>query len=315
MPEKAKTIVIAFGGNAITGPKDSGDIHEQFHHARVAVRAIGPLIRSGARVVVTHGNGPQVGNALLRMEAALGQVPSRPLGILVADSQGGLGYMIAQVLRNWLRRDGIDQAVVSIVTQAVVDRADPALRAPTKPVGALVSASRAATMRADGCTMVGADEKGYRRLVPSPRPVRIVESRAIDVMLASGFLVVACGGGGVPVVETEHGDLDGVDAVVDKDLSSSVLAVDLGADQLVLLTAVDGIMEDFGTDRARRIPELTVSAARTRLDAREFPEGTMGPKVRGAVEFVESGGREAIITSFDGLEAALAGHAGTRITG
>lgn len=314
MSEQAKTIVIAFGGNAITGPQDSGDIHEQFHHARVAVRAIGPLIRSGSRVVVTHGNGPQVGNALLRMEAALGQVPSRPLGILVADSQGGLGYMIAQVLRNWLRRDGIDQTVVPIVTQAVVDRTDPALWAPTKPVGTLVSAARALAMRADGCTMVGDDEKGYRRLVPSPRPTRIVESRAVETMLASGFLVIACGGGGVPVVETEHGDLDGVDAVVDKDLASSVLATELGADQLVLLTAVDGVMENFGTDRARRIPELNVLHARARLDAGEFPEGSMGPKVMGAVEFVESGGREAIITSFDALDTALAGKAGTRIT-
>lgn len=310
---RTERIVVAFGGNAITGPDDTGEIHEQFYHTRVAVRGIASMLRGGASVVITHGNGPQVGDALRRMEVARQEVPPRPLGVLVADSQGGIGYMVTQCVYNWLNREGIARPVVPIVTQVVVSADDPAMRDPTKPVGTRYSAERAAKLRSNGWKLAGDDRSGYRRLVASPRPIRIVESAAIASLLDQHFIVIACGGGGIPVTEDMHGDLDGVDAVVDKDLASALVAKEVQADRLILLTGVDQVMLGFGSPSPKSLDRLTVAEAERYLAAGEFPPGSMGPKIRGAVDFVRSADREALITSFEALPRALRGEDGTRI--
>ncbi|MAE71455.1 MAG: carbamate kinase [Gemmatimonadetes bacterium] len=313
MPDSRETIVVAFGGNAITGPDDTGEIHEQFYHARVAIRGIRELLASGAGVAITHGNGPQVGTSLHRMELARGQVPPRPLGVLVADTQGGIGYMIAQVVRNWLRQEGLDRPVSAVVTQVVVGEDDPAMGAPTKPVGSSCDAETAEQLRAHGWAVSGDDRKGYRRLVPSPMPVRIVEAPAIRHLMAEGQIVIACGGGGIPVIETEHGELDGVDAVVDKDLASALLAREIGADRLIILTAVNKVVLGFGSPSPKPLDRLTVAEAERYLAEGEFPPGSMGPKIQGVVDFLKHGGKEALITSFAALPRAWKGEDGTRI--
>lgn len=309
-----ETIVVAFGGNAITAEQDTGNIHEQFHHTRVAIRGIAPLLRSDARLVITHGNGPQVGFALRRMELSRREVPPKPLGMLVADTQGGLGFMIAQELRNWLSREQIPRNVVSLVTQVIVSRKDPAMREPTKPIGLAVEKEFADELRARGFQLIGDDLFGYRRLVPSPAPLRVVELPIIRTLLEAGHIVIGCGGGGVPVIETEHGDLDGVNAVIDKDLSSALLARDLGADRLLLLTRVDRVELGYGSQNPTALRDVSSAEVKGYLEQGEFPEGSMGPKIRAALDFLDQGGREVLITSFDALPRALAGDEGTRIT-
>ncbi len=313
MVDFPKRVVIAFGGNAITGADDTGEIHEQFYHTRVAVRGIGPLLRSDAGLVITHGNGPQVGMALARMEIARGVTPARPLGVLVADTQGGIGYMLAQVIDNWLVLERKPRPVTALVTQVVVDEADPALRDPSKPIGMPCTEEDAARFRAHGWRVSGDAKSGYRRLVPSPRPVRIVEAPAIKALVDQGQIVIACGGGGVPVTETEHGLLDGVDAVIDKDRASALLAKEIEADYMIILTAVERVALGFGTPDARELDQLTVSEAEQYLAQGEFPAGSMGPKIEGAIDFLRNGGKEVLITSFAALPRAWEGSAGTRI--
>lgn len=309
-PEK---IVVAFGGNAITGADDTGDIHEQFYHSRVAVRGIAPLLRSGASLAITHGNGPQVGTALERMELSRNKIPPRPLGVLVADTQGGIGYMLAQVIGNWLARDGQDRPVTTIVTQVLVNAADPALRDASKPVGMPCDAHRAEQLRSHGWKVSGNLESGFRRLVPSPTPIAIVEAPAIRALMDQGQIVLACGGGGIPVVRTEHGDLDGVDAVVDKDLASALLATEIGASRMVVLTGVDQVVLGFGTKKPRPLAKLSLTEAERYLAEGEFPPGSMGPKILGAINFLRGGGKEVLITSFQALPAVWKGVEGTRI--
>ena len=313
MTDSRETIVVAFGGNAITGPDDTGEIHEQFYHARMAIRGIRELLTSGAGVAITHGNGPQVGTALQRMEIARGRVPPRPLGVLVANTQGSIGYMITQIVRNWLRQEGLERPVSAIVTQVVVAEDDPAMGAPTKPVGSLCDAEAADQLRDHGWAVSGDDRKGYRRLVPSPTPVRIVEAPAIRRLMDDGQIVIACGGGGIPVIETERGELDGVDAVIDKDLDSALLAREIGADRLVILTAVNKVVLGFGSPSPKPLDRLTAAQAERYLADGEFPPGSMGPKIQGVVEFLKHGGQEALITSFAALPRAWKGEDGTRI--
>jgi carbamate kinase len=313
MEDFPKRVVVAFGGNAITGADDTGEIHEQFYHTRVAVRGIGPLLRSDAGLVITHGNGPQVGTALARMEIARGVMPARPLGVLVADTQGGIGYMLAQVIDNWLMLEGNPRPVTALVTQVVVDQDDPALHKPTKPVGMPLSEEEAARFRAHGWRVTGSAESGYRRLVSSPHPVRIVEAPAIKALVDQGQIVIACGGGGVPVTETEHGLLDGIDAVIDKDRASALLATEIEADYMVILTAVERVALGFGTPQAQELPLLTVREAQSYLKQGEFPPGSMGPKIEGAIDFLRHGGKEVLITSFTALHRAWKGETGTRI--
>jgi carbamate kinase len=307
--------IIALGGNAILPSDKSGTIYEQFAITRLTMAQIAHLVAEGRNVVLTHGNGPIVGNIVLRNEAVREEIPPMPLGICVADSQGGIGYMIQQVLRNALREKGIDRDVVTLVTQVRISPDDPALGNPTKPIGPFYSAAEAKKLQADErWEMVEDSNRGYRRVVPSPRPLEIVEEAVVRKLVESGTIVVTVGGGGVPVV-LDKDKLEGVEAVVDKDFASAVLARMLGADRMIIVTDIDAVYENFGKDDARPVRTLTVDEAESMLQAGQLPVGSMGSKIEAAVDFVRATGNDAIITQPEDILAALAGSAGTRVTG
>lgn len=305
--------VIALGGNAILPAGKAGTIGEQFEVTRTTMQRIVELVRGGRRVVITHGNGPIVGNIVLRNEAASRIVPPMPLDICGADSQGGIGYMIQQTLRNLLVRAGIGKEVVALVTQVVVDENDEAFADPTKPIGPFYNKQEAERLsREKGWKVVEDSHRGYRRVVPSPKPLEIVERCVVENLVAMGVIVITVGGGGVPVVR-RNGRLEGVEAVIDKDLASSVLAVGLGARRLIIVTDVDAVYESFGTAKASPIRELPLSRAEELLAQGELPPGSMGSKVEAIVDFLRSGGELGIIAHAHDLEEALAGKKGTRL--
>ena len=307
-------MVIALGGNAIQRPGQRGTVEEQIANIRGSLDGIVLALASGWSVVLTHGNGPQVGQMLLMVEAARGQVPELPLGICVADTEGALGYLIQQALVNRLRHEGRPFAVVTVVTQVVVDRNDPAFTRPTKPVGPFLRPDEAERFgRERGWTVAEDAGRGYRRLVPSPRPLAIVEREAIGRLLEAEVIVIAAGGGGVPVVEEPDGTLRGVDAVIDKDLASAVLGRSIGAERLVMLTGEPFVFLDYGKPTRRPVPTLSTLEARQHLDDGQFPPGSMGPKIEAALEFLAGGGQEVLITSIEGFTDALGGNTGTRV--
>jgi len=306
-------IVITLGGNAILSESGRGTIEEQIGVARVAMRGVADLICAGLSVVLSHGNGPIVGNIVIRNEAAKNEIAPMPLDVCGADSQGGIGYMLQQVLGNELRSRGIDRTVVSLVTQSIVDPNDPAFSNPTKPIGPFYEKEEArALAREKGWSMREDAGRGYRRVVPSPKPLEIVEWDAIRVLIAQGFVVIGAGGGGIPVSRTGKG-LAGVEAVIDKDRAASVLARQLSAERLVILTPVPQVSIDFGKETQKEISRITAKDARDLLNEGQFPPGSMGPKMEAAIEFVESGGEEAIITSPGELYGAMEGRTGTHI--
>jgi carbamate kinase len=309
--------VIALGGNALQRPEDDDSVGGDFRRTRETVGHLLPLIASGDwRVVVTHGNGPQVGNHLLRSELGHehGGTPPLPLDVCVADTQGGMGYMIQQCLANAFGAAGLPAVAVSLVTQVLVDADDPAFREPSKPVGETVPAGRVAELEARGWTLVEDRSRGgWRRVVPSPDPVEIVEAEAVRALVATGVTVVAGGGGGIPVVHSEDGTLTGTPAVVDKDLAAALLAADLAAAGLVILTDVEHVSLRFGTADERPIRRMTVAEARAHLDAGEFPAGSMGPKVEAVCRFVQASGGTGVITSIERCEDGVHGRAGTLI--
>lgn len=306
--------VIALGGNAILPAGKSGTIYEQFAITRVTMAQIARLVGQGRNVVLTHGNGPIVGNIVLRNEAMRDTIPPMPLGICVADSQGGIGYMIQQVLRNALLKEGIERDVVTLVTQVRISPDDPALEDPTKPIGPFYTDEEAARLGEENkWQMVEDSSRGYRRVVPSPRPLEIVEESVVRKLVEAGTIVITVGGGGIPVV-SEKGKLDGVEAVVDKDFATAVLAKVLEADRMVVVTDVDAVYRDFGTDRAQPIRQMTVDDAAILLQSGELPVGSMGSKMEAVVDFVRATGNEAIITGTGQILEAIAGRAGTRIT-
>lgn len=306
--------VVTLGGNAILPASGSGTIGEQRLVAQHAMAGVAELIAHGERVVVSHGNGPIVGNIVERNEAARHLIPVMPLDVCGADSQGGIGYLLQQVLGNELRKRGLCTTVVSLVTQCVVEGHDPAFSRPTKPIGPWFPADEAQQRReSKGWSFLEDAKRGFRRVVASPLAREIVEWEAIKDLVAAGVVVIAAGGGGVPVVREPDGRLRGVEAVIDKDQAAGVLARQLGAGRLVALTAVPRVMWDFGRPGQREIAELTVAEARRGLASGQFPPGSMGPKIAAGVEFVESGGREAIVTSPENLLGAIAGREGTRI--
>jgi carbamate kinase len=310
-----RTAVIAVGGNALILEGQRGTIAEQFENARDLARHVGALVAAGWRVVLTHGNGPQVGFILRRSELVgdSEQIPKLSLDMAVADSVGGIGYIIGNSLVSELGRRGLPDRVACIMTQTVVDPADPAFRHPSKPIGSAYSAEQAARRRRDGWVMIEEAGRGHRRVVPSPRPLRFVETEAIRTLVAAGFVVIACGGGGIPVVEEEPGVYRGVEAVVDKDFASALLAAQLGVPIFVICTGVSQVAIRYRAPDQRFLDRVTLSEARRHLEAGEFPEGSMGPKVRAAIEFVERGGQEVIITSQEHLEAAIGGETGTHL--
>jgi carbamate kinase len=311
-----RSAVIAIGGNALIREGQRGSIAEQFENATETARQMASLIVDGWRVVVTHGNGPQVGFILLRSDLIGDEtpIPRLSLDMAVADSQGGIGHILGNALLNELGRRGVVDRVACILTHVVVDPDDPAFSEPTKPIGPAYSAEEAATKREhEGWAMVEDSGRGYRRIVPSPHPQRIVEAEQIRALVATGCVVIAAGGGGIPVVEDPPGAYRGVEAVIDKDLASALLAASLGIPLLVLSTGVERVAIHFRQPDQRFLDRLTVSEARRYLAEGEFPKGSMGPKVEAAITFLEQGGSEVLITTPASLEQAFAGESGTRI--
>lgn len=308
-----RTAVIALGGNALS-PAARSTIHDQFRHTRASLDPIVDLALDGWNVCVVHGNGPQVGDALLRNELARTEVSPLPLGVLVAATAGWIGYMIQQSLENALRRAGSDRATATIITQVLVSPDDPALANPTKFIGHAVDPDRAAALIAEG-NEVKPDGRGrLRRVVASPEPIGINELGVIRALAEQGTIVVACGGGGAPIYRHPVLGLEGIDAVVDKDLAATVLARDLGAELLIILTDVDAVYLDWGMPTQRALARLTVDEAEALDQSGSFGEGSMGPKVRAAVRFVRRTGGRAIITELKRGRDAVRGEAGTTIT-
>ncbi len=313
-PSPAPTAVIALGGNALAPSGARSSITDQFRHTRESLAPVVDLARDGWRLCVVHGNGPQVGDELLRNEAARAEASPLPLGVLVAATAGWIGYMIQQSLENAFRQAGTPRDVTTVVTQVEVDRDDPAFRAPTKFIGHELLPTRAAELAAEGHP-VRPDGRGrLRRVVPSPRPLGIHELREVRLLVEHGVVVVAAGGGGAPIHwDAERGGWEGVDAVVDKDLAAAVLARDLGAELLLILTDVDAVYADWGTPAQRALARLTADEAE-RLDAAgAFGEGSMAPKVRAAVDFVRRTGGRAVIPELHRGRDAVRGEAGTTI--
>jgi len=310
VPEK---ILVALGGNALVKAGQAGTLAEQAANLQESLAGVVELIRQGHRVVLTHGNGPQVGHILIRAEEARGKAYDLPLDVCVAQSQGETGYLIQQSLEGLLHRSGIDRPVAALVTRTVVSRDDPRMAAPSKPVGPFYTRDEASHLMALGGILVEDAHRGYRRVVPSPAPLRIVEADVIRRLFDEGVVVIACGGGGIPVSVEADGTLTGVEAVVDKDLASSLLGTALGADVILDLTAVDGVKLDFGSPKERNVETLTVADARHYLAEGHFAPGSMGPKIEAAIGFLEQGGREVIITLPEKALDARAGRAGTVI--
>jgi len=308
------TAVVALGGNAITKKGVPDTIANQFEHTRQSLAGIVPLAREGYKIAITHGNGPQAGNALLRVELARGKAPVLPLGICVADTEGGMGYMIEQSLQNRLRSEGIDRDVVTIVTQVIVDKNDPSIKNPTKYLGQFYTHEEARQFAKERGWKVKKDgDRGWRRVVASPIPLATVNAKSIKNLVAKGMIVIASGGGGVPVYIDENGDFDGLDAVIDKDRASAVLANEIGADLLIILTSVDKIALNFGKLDQEFLNRVTVAEMKEHAEKKHFPPGSMGPKVEAALDFIENGGKEVIITSIEKAYEAIKGDAGTRI--
>jgi len=317
MESNTRTAVVAIGGNALLAGGGPATIQEQFDAARRLSVQLRELVAAGWKVVLTHGNGPQVGFILRRSDLVKQIEPDLPqlaLDMCVADSQGSLGYILASSLQSELRASGMPQQVVAMLTHTVVSHDDPAFSAPTKPIGSFYDQATAEQLARDnGWTIVEDSGRGWRRLVPSPNPVRIVEQDAIEALVDGGFLVVAAGGGGIPVTEDEEGRYTGVEAVIDKDFASAQLATSLGADLLWITTGVDRVAVDFGTPQQRALDVLDADEARRHLEDGQFPAGSMGPKISAALGFLEAGGREVLISSPDNLADALDGRTGTRL--
>ena len=306
-------MLIAVGGNSLIRAGEKGTIVEQLSNARRTAAAIVKLICGGYHVVITHGNGPQVGAQLLRSEQASDQVPAQTLDVCGAASQGEIGYLLSQSLQTELSSARLKVPVVSLVTQTVVRRDDPAMQHPTKPIGPFYSRARAEErQRQLGWQIVEDAARGYRRVVPSPEPVEIVEAGVIRSLMNDGVLVVACGGGGIPVVRS-NGSLHGVEAVIDKDRASALLATELGVDLFAMSTDVDFVYLDYKKPTQRPLRRVTVSELEAHYRAGHFPAGSMGPKVESALRFLKAGGKEVLITSYEYLTAAAAGRAGTHI--
>lgn len=308
--------VVAIGGNALILDGQRGTIAEQYENARETAQHIAALVASGWGVVVTHGNGPQVGFILLRSELVPedAPVPRLSLEMSVADSQGGIGHILGQALLNELGARGLPDRVVCVLTHVVVVETDPAFREPTKPIGPFYTREQSDERTArNGWTMIEDAGRGYRRVVASPEPIRIVEGAQIRSLVDAGFVVIAVGGGGVAVVETAPGRYRGVEAVIDKDRASALLAASLDIPLLVLSTGVEQVAVHFRQPDERWLDRITASEAARYLADGEFPKGSMGPKVEAAIRFLEHGGQEVLITTPASLERAIAGETGTRI--
>lgn len=309
-----ETIVIALGGNAIVKSKQFGTVSEQFANTREAMKHLVEIFKRGYNFVLTHGNGPQVGNILIRVEASQDKAYPIPLGVAVAQTQGEMGYMIAQCLHNMLVEGNLRRTISCVLTQVVCDKDDPAMLDPTKYVGPFYESEEQIQKLRERGEIVKMDaNRGWRRVVPSPRPKAIVEKDTIRTLVEAGILVVAAGGGGAPVYYEDNGKLEGIDAVVDKDLASALLAAEIGARKLVIITGVQKVATHFGTPHQQEHDRLTVSEAKQFFADGHFPPGNMGPKVEAAIWFLENGGEKVMITDIENIEPAFEGRTGTLI--
>ena len=314
---KTKTFVVALGGNSILRAKEKGTAEEQYENLDHTAEQLLDLLSSGNRVVITHGNGPQVGNLLLADEAAKNVVPPMPLDVLGAQTEGYMGYMIQNTLANHLRQAGAPHNITTVVTQVIVDKNDPAFKDPSKPIGPFYDVNTAEQLRQEkGWDIIEDSARGYRRVVPSPIPVNIQQARIIQSMLNAREIVIAVGGGGIPMVREDNRNLRGVEAVIDKDYASARLAIEIDADVLFILTAVEYVYRDFATPHQKALENLSLAEAKKLLREGHFGKGSMEPKIRAAIMFLEETdpSREVIITLSETALKALAGKTGTRIT-
>ncbi|MCK4669870.1 MAG: carbamate kinase [Nanoarchaeota archaeon] len=307
-----KTLVVALGGNAILSKGQKPTISSQFQNVKKAIKHILPLYKK-YNLVITHGNGPQVGNILIRVEQALGKAYKLPLEVCVAESEGEIGYIIDQSLLNAMHGKKIKAGVATLLTQVLVDKKDPAFKRPTKPVGPFYTKRQANILKKKRLPVMFDAGRGYRRVVASPKPIKIIEVPIIQKLLKQNIIVVAAGGGGIPVIK-EKGKYKGVEAVIDKDFASCCLAKCLKADILLILTGVDKVKLDYGRKNEKSINKMDAKLAEEYMEKGHFPPGSMGPKIQAAINFVKHGGKKAIITSPRNAENALKGRQGTHIT-
>ena len=307
-----KKAVIALGGNALIKKGQKGTIYEQFANTRRSTKSIVKMIKEGWGVVITHGNGPQVGAILLQNKVAKDLTPAMPLGICVAESEGLIGYMIQQCLSNALKKEQIEKPVIALITQVIVDQDDPSLSHPTKPIGPYYNEDEAIQLRKEGCQMT-CQPRGWRMVVPSPDPKQIVEGESIRKMLDEGIIVIASGGGGMPVVEKENGGLDGLEAVIDKDLTAERLAEAVEAELLLILTDVEKVYLHYGTPKQKTLDKISLKELKNYYETSHFPPGSMGPKILAAIRFLESGGKKVIVANIEKGWEALQGETGTLI--
>ncbi len=309
-------ILVALGGNAILQHRGTGTAEEQFSNIETTCNQLVHLLLLGHHIAITHGNGPQVGDILLKNELAKNTLPSMPLDVCGAESQGMIGYMMQQSLDNQLKSVGLNRKVVTLLTQTLVDAHDPAFKNPSKPIGPFYSAMEASKLRQErGWTIVNDSGRGYRRVVPSPNPTAIIESETIKSLYDAGVVVVASGGGGIPVIRPKGQKvIRGVEAVIDKDLAAALLASSLSTEVLLILTDVQKVAINFGKPNEMPLEKLTLADCEKYLSEGQFPSGSMGPKVEAARRFVQSGGDKSIITSLDHAIDALEGRNGTVIT-
>jgi len=315
MSPSKKVAVVAVGGNSLIKDKSHQTVPDQFAAASESMKHIAGMIEAGWDVIITHGNGPQVGFILRRAELSAHELHTVPLDSCGADTQGAIGYMFQKALHNEFRLRGLKKQAATVVTQVLVDRNDPAFEDPSKPIGSFMEEADAKDRHeSDGWAVVEDAGRGWRRVVPSPLPVKIVEQEAIRSLVNSGFVVIGVGGGGIPVIEDESGALVGVEAVIDKDFASALLAANIQADLLLITTAVEKVALNFNTPDQKWLDKMTLSEAREYQAQGHFGKGSMGPKIRAIINFLEAGGKEALITDPENIERALQGETGTRIT-
>ncbi|MDR3602388.1 MAG: carbamate kinase [Desulfosporosinus sp.] len=308
-----KIAVVGLGGNALLLETQKGTFEEQKANADAASHAILSIACSGYEVILVHGNGPQVGQLLAQNEESAAKIPVLPLDACVAATQGTIGFILTTAIRQTCNQLGIEKDTITVLTNVAVDPADQAFQNPTKPIGSFLSEERALEMKENkGWKVVEDSGRGYRRVVPSPKPRRIMESKAIRDLALAGFMVIACGGGGIPVARVNN-RFTGLEAVIDKDLASSLLAEEVGADLYIVLTGVDQVAINFGKPNMKLLEKITVSEAEEYMSQGHFPAGSMGPKISAALKFVSCTGKEVLITSAEKLEAALKGQGGTYI--
>ncbi len=311
---KKRIALIAFGGNALLPDSQRGLQEEQMRNAQRAARLMVHVVRKGYELIIVHGNGPQVGNLLIQMEEAVTKIPPFSLDVCDAMTEGSMGFMLEKAIINELRTRSIDKEVATIVTQVVVDREDAAFAEPSKPVGPFYTKYRAQVVAKEKKWMMVEDAgRGYRKVVPSPKPIDVVSKWVIRDLVSAGRIVIAAGGGGIPVIINGRGLFKGVEAVIDKDYVASLIAREVKVDLFIILTGVERVFLDYGTPEERPIDVMTVAQAREYRDQNQFPRGSMGPKIEAAIEYVQAGGQEVLITSASHLKAALLGRSGTRI--